>query len=108
MNEHSKSVSVDINAILDAEKRAEQIVLNAKKEADRLLRHWNETMANERMKLSAELNEYKTKEIEKGMKDIDKEVRVYIAKKEKEADKISKKETDSKFLKSLIPELLKN
>jgi len=101
------SRDVDVKAILDAEKRADEIVLEAKKEADNILRHWNEEISNERMRLDSELNDYKTETVSKGMREVDKKVATYVSKKEKESDRMAGKIADTKFLRSLIPELFR-
>lgn len=103
----NSDVSADINSVLNAEKRAEQLIIASKKEVDDIMRHWNNDMIEERSKLDSKLNTYKTESIDKGMKEIDTDVKRYIADIKKESMKITKREVDDKFLKSLADILFK-
>jgi len=100
-NGNGLDVSADIKSILEAERRAEQLILDAKKEADNIMRHWNDVMTSERMESESKLNSYKTESIGKNMKEVDAEVRQYILEKKKESGKVARQKVDDTFLDSL-------
>ena len=102
----SNHISSDIKSILESERRAEQILMDAKKSADKIIVKWKEEMQKEMAKINSEVVAYKNEAIKKGMRDVDNEVDRLLKKKEKEAEKIRTMKVDKKVLERIANNIL--